>query len=189
MATEEKPKELSGLKFYMDANEARDATLHGPGYVYQFEVDDKCDTQSFDMDTIMLFRKDKTTGELSFFASGTWLDLHEIVNIPFYYDFESRSSVFVEMSLKYFNEHYKITSKAVQVKPELVKKQVTDGMLKIQNEVKPQPQQSQPEQGLVQPQATSQKTFSWFKSDVDTKPENTSDAQIDTDVINELFGT
>ena len=111
VATEEKPQDLSKLKFYMDANEARDATLHGPGYVYEFEVNDKCDTQSFDMDTIMLFRKDKSTGELSFCASGTWIQLHEIMNLPFTYDFESKSSVFVAMSLRYFNATYRITRK------------------------------------------------------------------------------
>ena len=106
IADEEHPEKTDGVKFYLDHSSAQDAALLERKLVFSFEVNDKCDTNSFGMDTIMLFRKDHDSKDLKFLASGKWLELHEIMNIPFYYDFEKRSSVYVSMSLKYFNAHY-----------------------------------------------------------------------------------
>ena len=106
VANEEKPKDVSSVKFFTDHSSAHVTASEIHAKVFQFEVNDKCDTNTFGMDTQMLFTKDFSTGELTFIASGRWVEIHELMNIPFYYDFESRAKNFVSMSLRYFKSHY-----------------------------------------------------------------------------------
>lgn len=108
LADTEKPKNVENIKFYTDHASALSASLESRTSVFSFDVNDKCDTSSFGLDTIMVFMKNIETGELKFLASGRWLELHELLNIPFYYDFEKNSSRFVSMSLQYFNKNYQV---------------------------------------------------------------------------------
>ena len=56
----------------------------------------------------MVFKKDPETGDLKFMASGLWDEVHTILGIPFYKDFETGSKTFVSMSLSYFNDNYTV---------------------------------------------------------------------------------
>jgi hypothetical protein len=106
VADEEKPKDASGVQFFTNHSTALEYASDVRKSLYEFEVNDKCDTNTFGMDTQMLFTKDFSTGELTFIASGRWVEIHELMNIPFYYDFEFRAKNFVSMSLRYFKSHY-----------------------------------------------------------------------------------
>lgn len=108
VSNKEKPENPEGVRFFTDYGSAKEYSLESHKSIYQFNVNEKCDTDSFGMDTQMVFLKDRETGELKFFVSGRWLEVHEILNIPFYYDLEDRSDRFVSMSLRYFNSHYRI---------------------------------------------------------------------------------
>lgn len=140
IADDEHPETHDGVKFYLDHASAQDAALMERKMVFSFEVNDKCDTNSFGMDTLMLFRKDLDTGELKFLCSGRWTEIHEIMNIPFYLDFEKRSKVYVSMSLKWFNEHYAIIERAqdvpvvVQVEPERRKRKQVEKSVPVKEE-------------------------------------------------------
>ena len=59
----------------------------------------------------MVFKHDVETGELRFMASGLWVEVHDLLGIPFYKDFEFHSKSLVAMSLRYFNENYSVVSK------------------------------------------------------------------------------
>ena len=111
VADKEKPDKADNVKFFTDHSSALASAQESRGSVYQFEVNDKCETNSFGMDTIMIFNKDTETGELKFMGSGRWVELHEIMNMPFYKDFESPSGRIVSMSLSYFNAHYKVVGR------------------------------------------------------------------------------
>jgi hypothetical protein len=117
------------------------------------------------MDTIMIFNKDSDTGELKFMGSGRWVELHEIMNTPFYKDFESPSGRIVSMSLSYFNAHYKVAERksagAVLDTPITPVKQVRQ-----KKDTNIRTEQKRPE----------------------IRQETGSDGGIDTNVLDELFG-
>jgi len=107
IANDEKPKNAIGVRFFLDSSTARDAAFESHMSVYQFEVNDKCVSDNFGMDTIMVFKNDPEYG-LKFVASGRWVEVHNVLGVPFYYDFEKRSPSYVTMSLHYFLEHYRV---------------------------------------------------------------------------------
>lgn len=118
------PKDLENVKFFTDHASAVSAASEMRGSsVYTFHVNEKCDTNLFGMDTQMLFNKDPESGELRFLASGRWVELHEIMNTPFYCDFEDRGKNFVSMSLKYFLEHYKVVDRKKEKAKPVVKQE------------------------------------------------------------------
>ena len=107
IANEEKPKNTIGVRFFLDASSARDAAFESHFSVYHFEVNDKCVSDNFGMETILVFKNDPDYG-LKFLASGRWIEVHTVLGVPFYYDFEKRSPSYVTMSLHYFLEHYRV---------------------------------------------------------------------------------
>ena len=158
IADKEKPSNKNGVRFFLSHNLAMAAAQESRQGVYQFEVNDKCDTESFGLDTIMVFKKDEAG--LRFIASGNWLEIHEILNLPFYKDFEENSSYFT-MSLKYFNTHYNVVEKSLE---EQVKKAYGEPLVKSEVESKPK------EKPKVK------------------KEKQVVSEQVDTDVIDILFG-
>lgn len=110
VADEEKPKSTGNVRFFTDHASALSYASETRCSVFKFEVNDKCETDSFGLDTIMVFTKNDN-GELKFMASGRWLEIHDIMNIPFYYDFEARGDKLVSMSQRYFLQHYTIKQK------------------------------------------------------------------------------
>jgi len=172
IADDEHPETHEGVKFYLDHASAQDAALMERKMVFSFEVNDKCDTNSFGMDTIMVFRKDHDSNELKFLASGKWLEIHDILNIPFYYDFEKRSNVYVSMSLKYFNAHYFIEERTGS----------KDNVYLVQDASKMAPEKlKKPKQEKSVPEKQEQHTE---QSDANLG----TSMDIDEDVLGELFG-
>lgn len=110
VATTECPSSAKGVRFYTDALQAKNDADENRQSVYQFQVNTKCNEADFDHETIMVFKHDPETGDLKFMASGLWVEVHEILGIPFYKDFEFHSKSLVAMSLRYFNENYSVVS-------------------------------------------------------------------------------
>ena len=164
VADKEKPDKADNVKFFTDHSSALVSAQESRGSVYQFEVNEKCETNSFGMDTIMIFNKDIETGELKFMGSGRWVELHEIMNMPFYKDFENPSGKVVSMSLSYFNTHYRVVHKFEEIaldKPDMPVKRP-----RKKRDTNIQVEQKKPE----------------------IRQETGSDGGIDADVLDELFG-
>lgn len=173
IAPDEKPKNTNGVRFFSEHSVAHAAASEARYGVYQFEVNDKCDSDNFGLDTILVFKKEQD-GSLKFIASGQWLDIHEVLNIPFYYDFEKPGSSYVSMSLKYFNLHYTVTERkeGVSVAPEQSKPKQVEKPMPVPKKA-PVSQNKVPEKAPV----------------VQEKKEEKKDVkQADEDVLAMLFG-
>ena len=168
-ASEEKPENPIGVKFYNNQEAAKSAASEDRLKVFSFEVNDKLKARNFGMDTILVFRRDLETKELKFMASGNWLEVHKLLNVPFYYAFESRSKVYVAMTLNYFNSHYLIVQNenAVSESEDDADDDLAETI--IVEPIVTTPKQEQPKN----------------EKPVETEPVNN---EIDADVLSELFG-
>ena len=109
-ARTEKPESIEGVKLFQDHGAAIDyISQHGNRAlsVYQFNVDDRCESNNFTMETMVLLRTN-ADGSITFIGSGNWFELHEMFNIPFYYDFSARMKNHFNVSLSYFHNHFLI---------------------------------------------------------------------------------
>ena len=110
-ARTEKPSKTDDVKLFLDHGAAMSYVAQDGNRglnIYQFNVDDRCDSANFSMETILLLREN-SDGTISFIASGNWVELHELMGIPFYVDFHDRMKSHFNVSHSYFRKHYQIS--------------------------------------------------------------------------------